>query len=314
MARQPALSRKIAAVSDEVEIRSAYDGSSVAFRALEGCGWHELSNLGFYPWYALPGLLRGVAPFQRRLAKRSLALVEPRAGLRVLDVGCGRGYSTAKLAKAGCRALGIDLLAENIETASAWYGAATGARFAVGDATALPASAAGIELASGSHDAVHCLEATFHFGAKGRRAFLEESHRVLRPGGRLVLTDFVWRDDRPDEIERLDPRRLVRDTWRFAEFEPFERYRASARELGFRELAVHDWTTPVTRRFQAIATAIARAGTYRASRAIVCAVRPGLARLRPAEWDFLVELMRAHGAVQRASRYVAFVFEKPLAR
>ncbi len=301
-------------MSDRVQIRSAYDGSSVAFRALEGCGWHELTNLGFYPLLALPALLRGVAPFQRGLARRSLALVEPRAGLRVLDAGCGRGYTTARLAAAGCEALGVDLLAENVALASTRYAASTGARYAVADVTRLPPSAAGVELSSGSLDAVHCLEAAFHFAAKGRRAFLEESVRLLRPGGRLVVVDFVWRDDRPEAIERLDPERFVRDTWRFSEFEPFERYRASARELGLRELAVHDWTTPVTARFQAIASAIARAGTFRAGRAIVCAFRPGLARLEPAEWDYLVELMRAHGAVQRASRYVAFVWEKPLGR
>ena len=32
------------------------------------------------------------------------------------------------------------------------------------------------------------------------------------------------------------------------------------------------------------------------------------------DWAFLVELMRAHDAVRRASRYVALVLEKPLAR
>lgn len=299
-------------MSDEEEVRSAYDGSSIAFRALEGCGWEELTNLGFYPWYALPGLLRGLAPFQRGLARRSLALIEPRAGMRVLDAACGRGYTTAQLARAGAHALGVDLLAENVATARSRYGETTGARYAVADVTRLPAEAAGVALESGSFDAVHCLEAAFHFGAKGRRAFLEESQRLLRPGGRLVLVDFVWNDDRPDGIAALDPDRLVRDTWRFHEFEPFERYRATARALGFRERAIHDWTGPVTRRFQAIGTANAHAGTHALSRALVCAFRPGLAKIKPEEWRYLVGLMRAHGAVQRASRYVAFVFEKPV--
>lgn len=299
-------------MSDEEEVRSAYDGSSIAFRALEGCGWGELTNLGFYPWYALPGLVRGLAPFQRGLARRSLALLEARAGMRVLDAACGRGYTTAQLARAGTHALGVDLLAENVAIATARYAGTTGARYAVADVTRLPAEAAGVALDSGSFDAVHCLEAAFHFGAKGRRAFLEESLRVLRPGGRLVLVDFVWNDDRPDEITTLDPERLVRDTWRFHEFEPFERYRATAGALGFREVAIHDWTRPVTRRFQAIGTANATAGTHAVTRALVSAVRPGLSKIRPDEWRYLVGLMRAHGAVQRASRYVAFVFEKRL--
>jgi len=41
--------------------------------------------------------------------------------------------------------------------------------------------------------------------------------------------------------------------------------------------------------------------------------RPGYARMSADDWAFLVELMRAHDAVRRASRYVALVFEKPLA-
>ena len=157
---------------------------------------------------------------------------------------------------------------------------------------------------------MHCLEAAFHFGAKGRRAFLEECARVLRPGGRLVLVDFVWRDAEPEAIERVDARRIVRDTWRFADFEPLERYRAHARELGLVERACLDWTVPVIGRFQRIGMTISRLGTFAPTRALLCAVRPGLARIRPDEWRFLVELMRAHDAVRRHGRYVALVFEK----
>ena len=307
------MSRKIGDVSDEAEIRPAYDGSSIAFRALEGGGWGELVNLGFYPWYALPGVVLGVGPFQRLLARRSIALVEPRPGMRVLDAGCGRGYSTARLAEAGCQALGLDLLAENISAASARYGSTPGARFATADVTRLPASADGVELSDGSFDAVHCLEVAFHFGAKGRRDFLAESYRLLRPGGRLVLVDFVWRDAQPEAIERLDPRRLVRNTWCFSEFEPLERYRASAAALGFRELRIVDWTRPVIDRFQRIAQRNARLGTLRLGRFILRTFRPGYAQMRAADWEFLVELMRAHDAVRRASRYVAMIFEKPSA-
>jgi SAM-dependent methyltransferase len=299
--------------SRETEIRHAYDGSTVAFRALEGCGWRDLVNLGFYPLHELPGLVFGLERFQKALARRSIALVEPRPGLHVLDVGCGRGFTTASLAALGCDALGLDLLEENVALARAHHGA-SGARFGVADATRLPATVAGVDLADGSQDAIHCLEAGFHFGAKGRRAFLEEACRLLRPGGRLVLVDFVWRDAHPEAIERLDPHRLVRDTWCFGEFEPLERYRANAAAVGLRERELLDWTVPVIDRFQKIGETIARVGTWRAGRAVLRTFRPGLAQLEPAEWAFLVELMRAHDAVRRASRYVALVFEKPGAR
>ncbi len=311
VARQPVASRRIIDVSDQAAIRPAYDGSSTAFRALEGGGWGELVNLGFYPWYALPGIVLGVGPFQRLLARKSLALVEPRPGMRVLDAGCGRGNTTARLAEAGCDALGIDMLPENVSAARARYGGTPGARFAAADATRLPAEADGVNLGDGSFDAVHCLEVAFHFGAKGRRDFLAESYRVLRPGGRLVLVDFAWRDSHPEEIDRLDPKRLVRDTWCFSEFEPLERYRATAAALGFRELRILDWTRPVIDRFQRIAQRNARIGTFRLGRLVLRTFRPGYARMKAADWEFLVELMRAHDAVRRRSLYVALVLEKP---
>lgn len=300
-------------MSDEAQIRPAYDGSSTAFRALEGGGWGELVNLGFYPWYALPGVLFGLGPFQRLLARRSLALLEPRAGMRVIDAACGRGYTTARLAALGCDALGLDLLEENTRAASARYSGTTGARFGTADITRLPASAAGVELSDDSFDAVHCLEAAFHLGPKGRRDFLAESYRILRPGGRLVLVDFVWRDSNSEEIERLDPRRLVRDTWCFTEFEPLSRYRRTAAAIGFRERAIHDWTRPVIDRFQRIAQTNARIGTWGFGRWLLRTFRPGYARMSAADWEFLVELMRAHDTVRRASQYVALVLEKPRA-
>ncbi len=299
-------------MSDEQRIRPAYDGSSTAFRALEGGGWGELVNLGYYPAYALPGVALGLGPFQRLLARKSLALVEPRAGMRVIDAGCGRGYTTARLAEAGCEVLGLDMLPENVAAASAKYGGRRGARFAAADVTCLPESAGSVALADSSFDAVHCLEVAFHFGPQGRANFLAESYRVLRPGGRLVLVDFVWRDAQPESIERLDPKRLVRDTWCFSEFEPLERYRARAAALGFRERAMHDWTGPVINRFQRIAQTNARVGTFALGRFILRTFRPGYARMSAADWEFLVELMRAHDAVRRASRYVALVWEKPL--
>ena len=298
-------------MSDPHRIGAAYDGSTAAFRALEAFGWGELVNLGFYPAGALPATMFGLAPFQRRLVSRALDLLAPAPGERVLDAACGRGGTSARIAARGAEVLGLDLLPENVAEAEARFGSLPGVRFDVADVTRLPPRAAGVELAPGSFDAVLCLEAGFHFGAKGRRAFLEESWRVLRPGGRLVLVDFAWRDARPEAIAELDPERHVRSTWRFDEFEPLARYRELARAQGFVERRFCDWTRPVIDRFQFIATMLARIGNQRAGRALLCALRPGLASLSPADWRGLVELMRAHDRVRRASRYVAFRLAKP---
>jgi 2-polyprenyl-3-methyl-5-hydroxy-6-metoxy-1,4-benzoquinol methylase len=146
------------------KVRPAYDGSSALFRLLATNGWGELLNLGYYPLARLPLVVFGLAPFQRLLADRSIALLDPRPGVLVLDACCGRGATTARLASSGAEVLGIDLLGEHVRQAAEVFGRAPNVHFAPGDVTHLPPSAAGIELADGAVDGVHCLEAAFHFG------------------------------------------------------------------------------------------------------------------------------------------------------
>ncbi len=295
-------------MSEISRIRRAYDGSLLSYRSLCAAGWGTLANLGYYPLYALPLLAGGLSWFQRKLARESIRLLDPRPGERVLDVATGRGWTAARIARSGAQVLGIDLLPENIADARSRYPEPT---FAVADATRLPDRLEGVDLAPDSIDRILCLEAAFEFGAKGRRAFLEESFRLLRPGGRLVIVDFTWPDEHPQDIARHDPDGLVRETWQFDEFEPLARYRRTARDLGFRELRIVDWSTRVTKRFVAICWTLTRLSQSRAGRLVYALFRPGVFRIWNADWAHLLDVMRAHQSLQRASNYTALVFEKP---
>jgi SAM-dependent methyltransferase len=310
---QAAIARERVSIDtpDPEAIRRAYDGSTATFRALHALGWGPLLNFGYFRVLELPLLLFGLDPFLRRLAKNSIRLLAPKRGEHVLDVACGQGWTTRKIAARGAHAYGIDLIERHVELARERFGSHPGVRFEAGDATDLGALAEGFGLGADSVDKVHCLQAAFQFGAAGRKQFLSETFRLLRPGGRLVLVDFTWRTDRPEEIEDLDPGRLIRDTWRYEEFEPFERYRTTARDLGFREVEILDWSRPVIDRFQAACAAVSTLGQYRVPRALLQLVRPGLAKVSPEEWPGLAEVTRAHDRVRRQTRYAAFVLEKP---
>jgi ubiquinone/menaquinone biosynthesis C-methylase UbiE len=97
----------------------------------------------------------------------------------VLDVGCGTGLMTAKLARSGRRVAAVDLSAAMIARARCRYGLA--ADFIEADAEDLPFD-------DDAFDAVVNL-ISFHHYPDPQRA-VAEFRRVLRRDGRLVLIAF----------------------------------------------------------------------------------------------------------------------------
>ncbi|MFF4528657.1 class I SAM-dependent methyltransferase [Streptomyces sp. NPDC001407] len=292
-------------------IRDAYGPANVLFRALGPLGWGELINLGYYTPAGLPMLPAGLAPFQRRLVSRSTGLLRLSPADEVLDAACGRGYSSDLMGRAGARVTGVDLLDEHVAESVRRFGTNPNVRFLSADITALRTTDGPGPFGDGSFSRVHCLEAAFHLGPEGRRAFLEEAYRVLRPGGRLVLADLVWRTDSPSDIRHADPGRLVRDTWRFEELEPLGRYLRHAVDIGYLVRAAHDWSRPVTDRFMLLANAFSRLALSRPGRRLLCRRWPGLEEITHADWLRLAAVTQAHNALQRTSGYAALVLDKP---
>lgn len=101
-------------------------------------------------------------------------------GDTVVDVGCGSGRAVWELTGLGRTAIGVDLDPEMIEVASRRWPACV---FHVGDATALPLDD---ESVTGyrTDKVLHVLD--------DPAAALAEARRVLRPGGRAVLTGQDW--------------------------------------------------------------------------------------------------------------------------
>ena len=138
-----------------------------------------------------------------------LDLVTWRGDEVVLDVGCGSGLllvGAARRLTTG-RAIGIDLWLNRDQAANAPTRGLTNAaiegvahRVSVetSDMRALPFADASFDVVV-SHWAVHNLETE-----SDRSTAIAEMKRVLRPGGTILLTDIVFRDEYLNAFRALD--------------------------------------------------------------------------------------------------------------
>ncbi|MDP2293023.1 MAG: class I SAM-dependent methyltransferase [Actinomycetota bacterium] len=107
-----------------------------------------------------------------------LDLLGPVDGLRVLDAGCGPGFYSENLLERGAHVVAIDASLPMVELARTRLGSDTTVlQHMLG--TPLPFD-------DGTFDAVVCALTIHH--VEDRHAALAELHRVLRPGGAMVLS------------------------------------------------------------------------------------------------------------------------------
>ncbi|MEV4582898.1 class I SAM-dependent methyltransferase [Nonomuraea jabiensis] len=133
-----------------------------------------------YDTFVSIGFLGG----RRAAYTRVATAARPRAGERVLDVGCGTGYLSRILAPVvtpSGHVTGVDPSPAMIDYAT---------RHAPANCTYVEGSGQDLPFPDGSFDLVISSLAVHHIPAEARPEALRQMFRVLRPGGRLLIAEF----------------------------------------------------------------------------------------------------------------------------
>jgi ubiquinone/menaquinone biosynthesis C-methylase UbiE len=133
--------------------------------------WNEVAG-----WYDQLIGEKGSDYHQNVIIPGALKMLDPKKGEKVLDIGCGQGVFTRKLAAAGAEVTGIDAAPNLIKTAQT---RSPNIKYLVADAAKLTM------FNDGNFDVVSCIMAIMNM--EPLAAVMAEMGRVLKPAGRLLL-------------------------------------------------------------------------------------------------------------------------------
>ncbi len=180
-------------------------------------------------------LFGGTADVMRRQVLPPIVAHARRLGrpLRVLEVACGTGRLTGQLLRAlpDAQYVGVDLSPYYVSVARDRVDHPS-ARFEAANAESLP-------FADGSFDAVCCIYLFHELPRNARRTVWAQMHRVLRPGGCLVIEDSLQTVD-------VGPMGVFFDRFADDMHEPF--YRDYLRDDVAQALTQSGWSVRCTER------------------------------------------------------------------
>lgn len=144
------------------------------------------------------GIMR---PGGLQLTEELLQMAVLDSGARILDLGCGQGTTVGKLQQLGYQSIGVDISPKLIAEACARY---PEAQFMVADGTELPFDEA-------AFTAVIC---ECSLSEMPVRPVLGECARLLKPGGKILISDIYARKGALDAVlETRVPAMLTKGQW-----------------------------------------------------------------------------------------------------
>jgi arsenite methyltransferase len=161
-----------------------------------------------------------------------LALASLREGETVLDLGSGAGFdcflAARQVGKSG-KVIGVDMTPEMLDKArgNAKKGEFTNVEFRLGEIENLPVADNQVDMVISN-----CV---INLAPAKKRVF-QEAFRVLKPGGRMMVSDIVLKKELPEEIKTS----VAAYTACVAGAETRENYLEAIRGAGFQEIRILD--------------------------------------------------------------------------
>lgn len=163
----------------------------------------------------------------------TLARIQPQD--IVLDAGCGYGGSSIWLAEnVGCEAVGITVVPYQVRKANlnaSKSSASARLRFVEGDYAHTNMPDKSFSVVWGVESIVHCDD---------KRAFIEEAYRLLKPGGRLIISEYILRENPRLSKTEHEAIKLWLRGWAMPELLTTSQYKRLMTRVGFRDIEVHD--------------------------------------------------------------------------
>jgi ubiquinone/menaquinone biosynthesis C-methylase UbiE len=152
---------------------------------------------------------------QKNLTDYCISLLKPLKAKEILEIGCGNGIQALYI-NAGHNPLsitGIDLNKANINIANSEKAGtnAGNVSFFVGNAQNLT------QIESDSVDVLLNIESAFHYPDKV--SFLNEVHRVLKPGGEFLIADILSTRKKREGIMKLWGKPMVHHFWNLKRYQ-----------------------------------------------------------------------------------------------
>lgn len=120
------------------------------------------------------------------ITDQTLALMDLQAADRVLDLGCGTGWASRRMARVAGEVMGLDVADEMLRRAEKASSAFKNIRYVWGSAESIPT-------ADNYFSKVLSVESFYYYADQGKA--LDELRRVMSPGGKLFILINLYKDN-----------------------------------------------------------------------------------------------------------------------